>query len=185
MALIAVAAAGTAIQVYGQMQAANARSAAANDEANAKRLMAQEVQDRMNLNRETLRKQGDTMIGNQRSQYAAGNVDVGSGSPLLTMENTFAETKRKINDQQIEADFRSRMDIIGAASDERLASQYQQSGQIGMVGTLLTRGAAIYGAMSTPNGSPAPGGNSGLGVSPDESVWGSANASESFGWMGA
>ena len=134
--------AGTAIQVYGQIQGAQAKAGAAATEAAAKQAMAQEVQDRQNLNRETLTMQGDAQIGNQVSQYARGNVDVGSGSPLMTMENTYATVKRKINNDQIEADFRSRMDLLSSANDQNLSNQYSQAGGWNAAGTLLTKGAA-------------------------------------------
>ena len=150
MALLAVAAAGTAIQVYGQMQAANAQANAATQDADAKRLMAKEVQDRQDITRETFRRQGVAMMGNQSSQYAAGNVDVGSGSPLMTMENTLAEVNRKINNNQIEADFRSRMYLIGAGNEDALAAGDRSSAWWKAAGTILTGAAQASKGMSQP-----------------------------------
>src|ERR1019366_6897343 len=154
MALAAVAVAGTAIQVYGQIQSANAQANAATQDADAKRMMSQEVQDRQNLNRETMRRQGEATMGNQASQYAAGNVDVGSGSPLMTMENTLAETNRKINNNQIEADFRSRMYLIGAANEDQVSNADRTAGWWKAGSTILTSASSIYnGSSSPPSGS--------------------------------
>lgn len=175
MALVALAAAGTAVQVYGQIQSANAQANAATQDADAKRLMAQEVQDRQNLNRETMRRQGEATMGNQSSQYAAGNVDVGSGSPLMTMENTLAETNRKINNNQIEADFRSRMYLISAGNEDDVANADRTSGWWKAAGTILTAGSSMAKGFGS---GPSP---SSLGVDPSSSNSGSWDASQSFG----
>ncbi len=178
MALAAVAVAGTAIQVYGQIQSANAQANAATQDADAKRMMAQEVEDRQTLNRETLRRQGVTEMGNQSSQYAAGNVDVGSGSPLMTMENTLAETNRKINNNQIEADFRSRMYLISAANEDQVSAADTNSGWWKAAGTILTGAAGIAKGLNQSPGGASP---SSLGIDPSASQWGNADASQSFG----
>lgn len=158
MAAAVILAAGTAISVYGQMQQAKAQSDAANKDASAKQAMAQEVLDRQQFNKETLTRQGDIMVGNQASQYAAGNVDVGSGSPLAAMENTLAATRRKIHIDDQEANFRAQQYLIGATSEQEFASQSQQAGNIRAGGTILTAASSAYLNYSSGPKTPSAGG---------------------------
>jgi hypothetical protein len=160
VALTAIAAVGTAIQVYGQIQSANSQSDAAKKDAAAKTAMSDEVQARAVLNRKYLDQQGQEQMGNQISQYAAGNVDVGSGSPLMSLEHTLSETNRKINNGQIEADFRSRMYLLSSTNEYQNADAESNSAWWKASGSILTGGSNI--ARGFSGGAPSPGA-SGLG----------------------
>lgn len=135
---------GTALNVYGQQKAAEAQAGAARADAANKAALAQEVMDRANVNAETMMREGRNMAGNQASQYAAGNVDVGSGTPLLAMENTLAETRRKINNMETEARFRAQQYLISGAAEKDLADQTMQAGYFRMAGSLISTGGAAY-----------------------------------------
>lgn len=133
-----IAAVGVGVSIYGQINQAQQQAAAAQREAANREAMAQETYARAALNKQSLGYQMNEQVGNQKSSYAAGNVDIGSGSPLVTMENTLAMGRRKMFMDQEQANFEAQQDLIGAGNDRTLADQTMQAGYINSAGTLLT-----------------------------------------------
>lgn len=139
--------AGTAVNVFGQVKEANDRADAEKQAAELKRIEAKEILDRAQVNSQELLKESDVFQSNQVGGYAAGNVDVTTGSPLIAMEQTHSFYQKQIANLNREAKFRSDQAIRSGASLDELASQTQQAGTVRAIGTVLTAGASAYGIM--------------------------------------
>lgn len=160
MALAVVAAVGMGVSMYAQYQEGQDKAQAATRDAANKQLMAQETLDRAAINRQSLERQAKEQTGNQSSQYAAGNVAVNSGSPLMVMENTYASARRKIYMDQENANWEAQQDLISGANETTLANEQSEAGDIGAAGSLLTGAASIASKMSSQNPNTAPNGPS-------------------------
>lgn len=77
----------------GQLDAAAAAEDLARRNKNLSKEQAAEVIRQSKIQAEGALAQGREVTGSQASSYAAGGVDVGSGSALLVMENTAAQFK--------------------------------------------------------------------------------------------
>src|SRR5690606_32559295 len=128
----------TGFQVAGQIGAANAEAEALRREAENREIQAKETLRRARINAEAARREGERLMGAQTAGYAASGVDIGTGSPLLTMQNTafiISEDVNRIND---EARREAEMIRRGAASLWSQAGDVRRAGALGAVGTSLT-----------------------------------------------
>ncbi len=150
MAAAAVMLAGTAINVYGQMKAANDRADAEAKSAELKRIESKEILDRASVNASIINQDELQTVSNQMGGYAVGNIDIGHGSPLITLEATHAHYQTQLANMKREAQFRANQDIQSANSSDYLAGQERQSATIGAIGSVITSGAAAYN-IATPN----------------------------------
>jgi hypothetical protein len=133
-----IGAVGMGVSMYAQYQDGQDKAQAAARDAANKQLMAQETLDRAAANRQSLERGMAETAGNQSSQFAAGNVAVSSGSPLMVMENTYASARRKIYMDQENANWEAQQDLISGANETTLAGEQAQAGEIGAAGSLLT-----------------------------------------------
>lgn len=154
MALAAVAGVGALFSAYGQISQAQAQASAARADAANKQAKATETLSRASFNKTSLQIEMDEKAGNVSSQYAAGNVDVGSGSPLSVHENTLAAGRRKMFMMQNEANWEAQEDMISANAENTLAGQKEQAGYLGAAGSLLGGAANI--AMNSSSSKDAP-----------------------------
>lgn len=136
--------AGTAISVFGQAKEAGAVADKERDAANLKRIEAKEILDRAQINEQALMSEEEQLIANQVGGYAAGNVDVTQGSPLITMQNTHAFYKREIANMNREAKFRATQDLRTASSYDEAASATSAALPWKVAGTVITGAATAY-----------------------------------------
>lgn len=80
--------AGTAVGVVGQMQAARAEEATAQYQAKQSRVMAEDAIQRGIAEEQAQRRKTAALESRQKAVMAAGNVDLGSGSPLQILADT-------------------------------------------------------------------------------------------------
>src|SRR5687768_15666730 len=106
--------AGTAIGIKGDIDAASAESDAARKDAALKRLQAEETEKRAQMNMKITDEEGDVIEGEMVSAYAKGNVDIGSGSPLMALAEQGYRTRREMANLYTEAKFRADMLRAGA-----------------------------------------------------------------------
>jgi len=159
MLAAALMVAGTALQVWGQQNAARARAAEAERQGELDELQAQETLERAKFNEAALLRQEAMLQGEQLTGYAKAGIDVGSGSPILVMAQSIMQSRREIYLQQREAQFRAMMIREGAASNLRLAGEERQAANISSMGTILLAGynyGAKSGAFDKNNGQTIP-----------------------------
>lgn len=150
MAAGAVMLAGTAISVYGQVKAANDKADAEQRAAELKRIESKEILDRAKINESVLGTEEIGAISNQIGGYAAGNVDVTTGSPLIAMEATHSYYQRELLNMQREAKFRSDQSLAGAASADTLSGEERSAGILNAAGSVITGASTAY-KYYTPN----------------------------------
>jgi hypothetical protein len=169
---VIIAAVGMGVSMYAQYQEGQDKAQAAARDAANKQLMANETLDRAAANRQSLEIQATEQVGNQSSQFAAGNVAVSSGSPLMVMENTYASARRKIYMDQENANWEAQQDIISGANETTLAGEEQSAGEIGAAGSLLTGAGNMASKYSQNTKNTAPTGGGGNAGNPNNSAGG-------------
>jgi hypothetical protein len=92
-ALTAVAAVGTAASVAGSISSGIAQSQAANYNAEVDRNNAIQAQQAADQQAVVTQQQTQSKIGQQKVDYAASGVDVGTGTPLDVMNDTATKGK--------------------------------------------------------------------------------------------
>jgi hypothetical protein len=154
VALIATAAVGTGVTIYGQLSGANAEKEAREQKAALDELTAIELLEREAYN-ETALRENARVAELQYGSSAMGGEDMGIGARLSInqqLEKTISITKR-------DADFKARMIRAGAAMERDLASDQYAAAGIGAFGTLLTgatRAASLYRPSTASTGLPKP-----------------------------
>lgn len=139
--------AGTVVNVFGQVKEANDRADAEQQAAELKRIESKEILDRAKINTQELLMESDTFQANQIGGYAAGNVDVTTGSPLIAMEQTHSFYQKQITNLNREAKFRAQQDMRAASSLDDLSGQTRQAGTVRAIGSVLTGASSAYGIM--------------------------------------
>lgn len=144
---VGMLAAGTIVNVFGQVKEANDRADAEKQAADLKRIESKEILDRAQINTQELLIESDVFQANQIGGYAAGNVDVTTGSPLIAMEQTHSFYQKQITNLNKEAKFRSEQALRSASSLDDLSGQTRQAGTVRAIGSVLTSGASAYSIM--------------------------------------
>lgn len=146
--LIALAAVGTGLDIYGRISAASAQEDAAQKEAQLKNLQADELLSREAMNENILRERGAEI----QSRYVAQNAASGGGGGGL---GGVLRLKRDLdNDLMIsrrEADFKASQIRAGASIESDLSSSLLSSAYIGAAGTLFNSAARTYSILSPPS----------------------------------
>jgi len=138
----AVAIAGTALNIYGQISGAAARKGAAEKDAYHKRLQADELLSRQAINEQIIREQSEKAGLRYGSAFAStGREGAGIGGILEIKE----AAEESIKNSRRDAEFKASMLRIGADIDTQLASDMMTAGYFSAGGTLLSSGADIYG----------------------------------------
>ena len=136
--IAAVAIVGAGVQMYGQRKAAKAQEEAAAAQAAAKRLQAQDMLERFAINTSILERQCEMFKQNQLAAFASGGVDIGTGTPLVAMEQTNSAIQQQIAVDKMEVDSKVSALRAGADVDERLGGDIRKASQFQQVGTFLT-----------------------------------------------
>lgn len=150
--LLAAAAVGTGLSIYGQIKGAEADADAMMREATARELEATEILKRSKINQEILQEEGEELISQQEGFFARSGVTM-VGSPLLVLERTAHRVAREKANMQMEAEFRAAQLRSGAAISRDMAGQTRQAGFIKAAGTALTGVASMVSAKGTNTGS--------------------------------
>lgn len=173
---VAATVAAGAVTAYGQVYQGQAANAAAKHEAavadrNVKLTEAARADAAKRGEREQLNhwRRVSQLMGDQRAQFAANNLDVNFGTPAEVVENTMligvedslllaTNTKKEMEGLDVEAaNYKESAVAARARGKAALAA-----GKIGAVGTLLGTAAQV-GKMFTPapGGGGSPGGSAG------------------------
>ena len=139
-----VAVAGLAVTLYGNHKASEAQEEAMNAKAAAKRKQADDLMERFEQNVLALEVSGKQFGEGQSAQFAKGGVEIGEGSPLLAIENTFSSVQRQIGIERKEAEDKAELLRSGADVDVTLGGDIRTAGQIQNVGTFLQGASTIY-----------------------------------------
>jgi hypothetical protein len=150
--MAAITAGGAATQAYGQYQAGQAANSAARFNAQQLEQNARVADNRANdalfrggFEVDKIRRQGADLQAEQRTGFAAGNVDLSTGTPVfaeLDTANTVAGDvgMTKYNTQMEAYGFRT--DAWNARSQAKITrfegKQAKRAGEIGAVGSLLS-----------------------------------------------
>ncbi len=149
----AVLLAGTAVSVYGQLKQADERASAEEKAARLKSIEAKEIMDRAAINEAAILGESQGMQDKQLSGFAAGNVDVTTGSPLLVMQSTANFYNREIINANRDAKYRANNSILEGASLEDSARSTRTASYYAAVGSIIT-GASKAGAFNSAKSAP-------------------------------
>jgi len=141
---IAAMAVGATISLIGAEQARQDQEDAAKAQAKLKRAQATELLERFEINSKSLERLGQETKAAQQAAYGRGGVDVGTGAPLLMMEDTYSKIQRQINLEKREAEFKAKQLIRGADIEAELAGDISSAQKLENIGVFLT-GAAKTG----------------------------------------
>ena len=140
--LIAAAAVGTALQVYGTFTAARSRAAAMRRQAVLNKLRADEVLQRTFMNNSLLMERSFRTVGEQQSQFAgSGRAQSATTLAMLseTLDLAFAQATRNTRAAQWQAT----MINMGADSDLVTAGAVEKGGAISALGQGFSGAAEI------------------------------------------
>jgi hypothetical protein len=106
-------------------------------DAELKERQAEEILSRAQSNAAIARLSGQQLRGEQGAAFAKGGVDVGTGSPLLMMEQTNIEIEREVQSINREAQFEAEQLRRGAIVDKQQAQDIKVATRLKVVGTLF------------------------------------------------
>jgi len=138
---------GTAVQLYANKKESDAQEAAAEANAHAKRVQANELLDRFFINKDLLTLEAKAFQGSQAAGFIKGGVDVGTGSALLVMEDTNRKLSRQLEIDEKEAEFKARQLKLGADVDLSLGSDLASASRLQRASIFLS-GAVSAGRAS-------------------------------------
>lgn len=138
MAAAAVAVVGTAISVYGQAQAASEEAKAANMQAALKEAQATEVLRRARIDDAQIRREGEQLLGDQKTAQAGMGGSVTSGNLIMAQADAQYNILSELIKNKDEATFNAAQIRAGAAIDRRLADNTKRAAWFQGGGTLLT-----------------------------------------------
>ena len=141
-AAIPLAIGGGLLSVYGQIQAGKAQAAAASRNAAIKRLQAEELLQRAEINIGEVFRESRIIAGTQASSYAAAGVGL-DGTPLLVIEETLARASEEAQLMRRDAQFQAKMLRMGADIEQRQGKDLRDASYISAAGSLLSTGFNI------------------------------------------
>lgn len=136
-----VASAG--IQVYSSIMQGNAQQKAYEAEAQAKRNLAGQIMKDFEINAGLTKKEGARFIKNQQASFVG--VDVGSGAPLMAMEDSMSALQEQISMDRRNALAKANAALAGAdiskqaGKDAITASRWQVLSQVGQTAIAASR----------------------------------------------
>ena len=125
--LAAVAIVGTAVSMYSSKKESRAKQEAAEANAEAKRIQADELMDRFFINKDLLTLEAQSFQGSQIAAFAKGGVELGTGTALVALENTNRKLQRRNEIDRQEAEFKASQLRMGADIDTRLGSDIRSA----------------------------------------------------------
>lgn len=136
-ALIGIAA-GTALQISGQRKASKAQEAAALRDAEIKRQQAEDILERLNINTESIEREGQRLRGRQEAAFASSGVDVGSNISLIALEETSRSIDRALDVERFEAQAQINVIESGAEADRQRARDIRSTRDLNTAGIFLS-----------------------------------------------
>lgn len=134
----AAAIVGTGVSIFGQLKAAKDQKRAARSAAEARRVQADEILARSEINIQELKRQAQGFKARQSAAFASSGVDIGSGAPLVAMENTNRVVMSAVENRRKEAAFRAESILRGAALSDQQAEDISKAGKLQAFGTGLS-----------------------------------------------
>lgn len=126
---------GTGLSAVGTLASANATAQAATYKAENDRMLAEDALKRGHEEEDAQRRKTAALMGRQRAVMAAGNVDLGSGSPLAILGDTAA--LGELDAQTIKG------------NAKREATFYENSAKASDMEAKSAKTAGMFGAFST------------------------------------
>lgn len=146
IAMIGVAAAGTAATVYGQQQAAQAAADAANAQGQSMADAAGRQQDAANAEAERIRAAARRQRAEAAAAYAASGVATGEGTPVLINQEITRGGEYDALNAILSGSRESKALTTDASSFGKMAGAYRQAGNTQSFGTLMSSGAQFMSA---------------------------------------
>lgn len=141
--LVATAAIGTAVSIYGQRKASKEREAAAIAMANIKNQQAADLMERFEINATAFRQKGEGFKAEQISSFIKGGVASGEGSTLLALENTNRIVTRTLELDRMEVESQANALRAGAEIDVISAGDIASSRDMESLGLFLTGASRV------------------------------------------
>ena len=149
MAAAAIAG-GTALNVYGKIEAGRQQRKALNEQADNLELQASETIARADINKKATIKSSKQFAETQKAGFAKGGAEVSAGTSLKVLEDTAS----KLAEQLINLDRETRFNVEqlrrGATSARRAGKQAQKAALIGAGGSILSGAGQAKTAFSAP-----------------------------------
>lgn len=139
-------AAGVGLDIYASRKAMKQETAALEAQAAERELAATELMERFEIRSEISRMETTKLIGKQKAAFAKGNVDVGTGTPLLAAEEAFRLSERAISLEKREADFEYNQLLRAAEADKAAAEDERKAFKIRTISKVIQGGGQMYGA---------------------------------------
>lgn len=134
---------GMALNAYGQYESGKNQARAMRERASAKRKAGLDLLDRAKTNIDRTKRKGIAFKQEQLGQFAKAGVDVGTGSPLSTLEETSKRLMENIIDQRNEANRKAEALFRGADLDTQLSGDIEKATKIQTFGTILGMGGSF------------------------------------------
>lgn len=135
--------AGVGVKAVSTIMASKAAGRRARKEAELRELEADATLERAEINKQVTRRQFKRIKEQTITSFAAGNVDLGSGSPLQVLTEQRFDRNNAIRNINITAQTSAENIRAGAKSFRDAASGAETAGIIGGIGTVLTGGVSI------------------------------------------
>ncbi len=140
---------GAAISAYGQIAQGNAQAQAASEANRMRQIEAQEIMNRLEVNRQDIYRQAEQFKVGQRGAVAASGR-LTNDSTLSTLEDTNAKAVRAIHSAEIEANFQAQSLLQEGQFAQSKGQELQRAGDISAFGSLLTTAYNSSNNISTP-----------------------------------
>lgn len=141
---LVVAGAAVAFKAWNQYQAGQAEAGALRDQAMAKKIQADGVIKRFELNSKMQRLEGEVFKGQQLGVLAKSGVDIGQGMSLSALEDTQKRIDRRIDLDRIEAEAQADAIRMGADLDKKQARQSERMGERNAMASVLGGAAGMF-----------------------------------------
>ena len=135
---IALTAIGTALNLYGQHKEAKAQEEYLEDQAVLRRKQAYEILERADTNIETIYRDSDIIIGQQKALAGKGGVSTTEGSPLYMATLARVEAGRSAEIERHEAQYKADLLMSGADLSEAQVQDVRESRNVSMAGTAIS-----------------------------------------------
>lgn len=149
-------AAGTAVSVVGQVQAADAAAEAAQVQGESINRQAGQELDAANAKAELIRKAARAQAGEARAAFSASGVSVDSGTPIKINEQITKGGEFDALNTLLSGSRSAQSLSDEAASTIRAGQAQKQAGYMGAAGSVLSAGAKAYQGWVSAKQPPAP-----------------------------
>jgi len=144
---------GTAVSIYGNHKKSKAEEAALRARAEAKEVQASVLLERLEDNMKLMKIQGKSFIEDQAASFAAGNVEVGTGSPLMAYERSLRIIESEMARETKETMHNVNMLRAGADIDIGMASKQSQISSMETAGLFFQGVGGVASSLSNRSSS--------------------------------